>query len=354
MQNNKQKVENICVLRTSSIGDICHMLPFIFTIRKEYPNAKISWVIGKNEADFIGNINGIQYIVFDRNNTLKSYFSIYKKLKKIKFDVMFIMQVSLRANIISLLIESKIKIGYDLNRSSDLHSIFSNKKIQSSKHSHVVDVFLSFLNVLSIEKSNFIYKWDIEERITKKQLFKKFFELQDKYFVLSPCSRSANRNWLVDRYAAVADYININFGIQCVLSSSSNSFEEEFVKDIISSMKSKPLNLSGRTNLHELYSLVKNSELLISPDSGPIHIATCAGKPAIGLYGVTNTVRAGPYNSRDLCIDKYNEALLKYKGLESHQAKWRYKNNNKNVMSLISTEEVIKKIDKYFKERSVS
>ena len=354
MQNNKQKVENICVLRTSSLGDICHMLPFIFTIRKEYPNAKISWVIGKNEADFLGNINGIQFIVFDRNNTLKSYFSIYKKLKKIKFDVMFIMQVSLRANIISLLIESKIKIGYDLNRSSDLHSMFSNKKIQSSKHSHVVDVFLSFLNVLSIEKSNFIYKWDIEERITKKELFKKFFGLQDKYFVLSPCSRSANRNWLVDRYAAVADYININFGIQCVLSSSSNSFEEEFVKDIVSSMKSKPLNLSGRTNLHELYSLVKNSELLISPDSGPIHIATCAGKPVIGLYGVTNTVRAGPYNSRDLCIDKYNEALLKYKGLESHQAKWRYKNNNKNVMSLISTEEVIEKIDKYFKERSVS
>ena len=354
MQNNKQKVENICILRTSSLGDICHMLPFIFTVRKEYPNAKIFWVIGKNEADFLGNINGIQFIVFDRNNTLKSYFSIYKKLKKIKFDVMFIMQVSLRANIISLLIESKIKIGYDLNRSSDLHSIFSNRKIQSSKHSHVVDVFLSFLNVLSIEKSNFIYKWDIEERITKKELFEKFFGLQDKYFVLSPCSRSANRNWLVDRYAAVADYININFGIQCVLSSSTNSFEEEFVKDIVSSMKSKPLNLSGRTNLHELYSLVKNSELLISPDSGPIHIATCAGKAVIGLYGVTNTVRAGPYNSRDLCIDKYNQALLKYKGLESHQAKWRYKNNNKNVMSLISTEEVIKKIDKYFKERSVS
>ena len=354
MQNNKQKVENICILRTSSLGDICHMLPFIFTVRKEYPNAKIFWVIGKNEADFLGNINGIQFIVFDRNNTLKSYFSIYKKLKKIKFDVMFIMQVSLRANIISLLIESKIKIGYDLNRSSDLHSIFSNKKIQSPKHSHVADVFLSFLNVLSIEKSNFIYKWDIEERITKKELFKKFFGLQDKYFVLSPCSRSANRNWLVDRYAAVADYININFGIQCVLSSSSNSFEEESVKDIVSSMKSKPLNLSGRTNLHELYSLVKNSELLISPDSGPIHIATCAGKAVIGLYGVTNTVRAGPYNSRDLCIDKYNEALLKYKGLGSHQAKWRYKNNNKNVMSLISTEEVIEKIDKYFKERSVS
>lgn len=350
MQNNKQKVENICVLRTSSLGDICHMLPFIYTIRKEYPNAKISWIIGKNEADFLGNINGIQFVVFDKNNTLKSYFSIYKKLKKIKFDVIFIMQVSLRANIISLLVKSKIKIGYDSKRSSDLHSIFSNKKIRSANHTHVVDVFLSFLNLLGIEKSKFIYKWDIEEKISKKELFKKFIGLQNKYFVLSPCSRSANRNWLVDRYAAVADYININFGIQCVLSSSSNPFEEKFIKDIIRSMHSKPLNLSGRTNLHELYSLVKNSELIISPDSGPIHIATCAGKSIIGLYGVTNTVRAGPYNSRDLCVDKYNEALLKYKGLKPHEAKWRYKNNDKNVMSLISTNEVIKKIDKFFQK----
>ena len=59
-------------------------------------------------------------------------------------------------------------------------------------------------------------------------------------------------------------------------------------------------------------------------------------------------MRAGPYNSKDLCIDKYNDALLRYRGLRPHEVKWRYKNNNKNVMSLISTDEVIKKIDKYF------
>lgn len=354
MQNNKQKVENICILRTSSLGDICHMLPFIFTMRKEYPKAKISWIIGKNEAGFLGDIDGIEFIVFDRNNTLKSYFSIYRKLKKIKYDVMFIMQVSLRSNIMSLFAKANMKIGYDLERSSDLHSIFSNKKIKSSEHSHVVDVFLSFLNLLNIEKNNFIYKWDIKERISKQELFEKFSGLQDNYFVLSPCSRSANRNWLVDRYAKVADHINKNFGLQCVLSSSSDAFEKKFTKDIVNSMVSKPLNLSGKTNLHELYSLVKNSELLISPDSGPIHIATCADKPVIGLYGVTNTVRAGPYNSKDLCIDKYNDALLKYKGLKSHEAKWRYKNNNKKVMGLISTKEVIDKIDKYFLERRIS
>ena len=348
MQNYNQKIENICVLRTSSLGDICHMLPFIYTLRREYPKAKISWIIGKNEASFLEKIDGVEFIIFDKNNTFKSYLSIAKRLTKIKYDIMFIMQVSLRANIISLFINSEIKLGYDSTRSSDLHSLFSNKKIQSSSHTHVVDVFLSFLNILNIEKNSFTYKWDVQEKVSKQNLYKNFSGLEERYFILSPCSRSSNRNWLIERYAAIADYIKKNFGLQCVLTSSSSRFEKEFVEKIINHMNSIPYNLAGKTSLHELFSLVKNSELLISPDSGPIHIATCVNKPVIGLYGVTNTVRAGPYNSIDLCVDKYNDALLKYEGLKPHEAKWRFKNNHKDVMSLISTNEVIKKIDIFF------
>ena len=348
MQNYNQKIENICVLRTSSLGDICNMLPFIYTLRREYPKAKISWVIGKNEASFLEKIDGVEFITFDKSNTFKSYLSIAKRLTKIKYDIMFIMQVSLRANIISLFINSEIKLGYDSIRSSDLHSLFSNKKIQSSSHTHVVDVFLSFLNILNIEKNSFTYKWDVQEKVSKQDLYKNFSGLEERYFILSPCSRSSNRNWLIERYAAIADHINENFGLQCVLSSSSSRFEKDFVEKIINHMNSIPYNLAGKTSLHELFSLVKNSELLISPDSGPIHIATCVNKPVIGLYGVTNTVRAGPYNSIDLCVDKYNDALLKYEGLKPHEAKWRFKNNHKDVMSLISTNEVIKKIDIFF------
>lgn len=353
MQNNKKNVGNICILRTSSLGDICHMMPFIYTLRNEYPKAKITWIIGKNEADFLGKIDGIDFIIFDKSKTFKSYIAIIKKLKDIKYDVLFIMQVSLRANIVSLFVNSDVKLGYDLKRSSDLHSFFSNRKINSSPHMHVVDVFLSFLHFLNIKTSDFLYKWDIKERFSKEHLFKNFIGLQKKYFVLSPCSRSNNRNWLIERYATVADYITVNYGLQCVLSSSPSVKEKEFIEEVINHMNTAPLNLSGKTNLHEFLTLVKNSELLISPDSGPIHIATCVGKPVIGLYGVTNSVRAGPYNSKDLCVDKYNEALLKYKGINPDEAKWRFKNNNSNVMSLISVEEVIKKIDKYFTKRSI-
>ncbi len=348
MQNNKLKIENICILRTSSLGDICNMLPFIYTLRSEYPNAKIFWIIGKSEANFLRIIDGIEFIVFDRNKTIKSYISIAKQLKKISFDIMFIMQVSLRANIISLFVNAKTKLGYDSHESNNLHKFFLNKKIPIPANSHVVDVFLNFLSYLNVEKNKFVYKWDITEKFSLNYLRDKYPDLNKKYFVLSPCSRNSNRNWLIERYADVADYININFGLLCVFSSSSDGYEKNFVEKIINKMNTESCNLSGKTDLHELLSLIKNSELLISPDSGPIHLATCVDRPVIGLYGVTNTVRAGPYKSKDLCIDKYNQALKKYYGLEPHEVRWRFKNNHRDAMSLITKNEVIKKINIFF------
>ena len=76
------------------------------------------------------------------------------------------------------------------------------------------------------------------KKFLKKDLFKKFPKLNDKYFVISPCSRSSNRNWIISRYAELADYINNKFGIQCVFSSSNSDYEKNFVSEITSKMKS--------------------------------------------------------------------------------------------------------------------
>ena len=194
-----------------------------------------------------------------------------------------------------------------------------------------------------------LYSWKINEVISNEDLFTKFPELKGNYFVLSPCSRSENRNWLVDRYAYIADYINDKYGLKCVLSSSKSDYEINFVKKIINQMTSSPVNLSGQTNLHELLSVIKNSEFLISPDKWANSYSYMRKYTSNRIIWSNNTtVRAGPYNSIDLCVDKYNSALKKYTGKKPEEANWRYKNNHKDVMSLIGVDEVREKVDKLF------
>ena len=82
MEHNHKKIRNICVIRLSSLGDICHMLPFIKNIKNKYPESTLYWIIGKTEYELVRNIPNVKFIVFDKSK-INSYFQVYTKLKKL-------------------------------------------------------------------------------------------------------------------------------------------------------------------------------------------------------------------------------------------------------------------------------
>ena len=92
--------------------------------------------------------------------------------------------------------------------------------------------------------------------------------------------------------------------------------------------------------------LIKISDFIISPDSGPAHIATIMGKPVIGLYAMSNPDRTGPYQSKDFIVDRYSEALFKFVKKSVAEVKWGQKVKSPEAMELIQPTDVIEKIDK--------
>jgi len=105
------------------------------------------------------------------------------------------------------------------------------------------------------------------------------------------------------------------------------------------------VNQIGRDTLPQLLGLLARSTVLLSPDSGPAHMATMVALPVIGLYAATNPARAGPYYSRQWCIDKYDAAAQKFLGRPAAQIPWTTKIERPGVMDLISVDEVTGKLD---------
>jgi len=197
--------ENICILRLSAIGDICHTLPVVRTIQANWPNTKITWVIGKTEFELIKDIPDINFIVFDKKNGFKEYLTIRRQLNNIKFDVLLHMQMSLRASLISLMIKAKIKIGFDRQRAKDGQWLFTNKKIKAHSRQHVIDSLFGFSEILGIAEHKHI--WNIPIPDTARQTANTLVGNRPNYVVISPCSSKDYRNWHVQGYAAIADYI---------------------------------------------------------------------------------------------------------------------------------------------------
>jgi len=337
-------INSICILRLSALGDISHTLPVFHTIRKERPNTKITWIIGKAEYELVKGLENVEFITFDKKSGFNSYRDIRKKLKNRKFDVLLHMQMSLRASLISLLIKAKIKIGFDRKRAKDAQWLFSNKKIKYQPNQHVIDSFFGFTQAIGIAQRH--YKWDIPVSNQEVKNLDNIFQARKKYIIISPCSSKAYRNWSVEGYSTIADYINENYNMDIVLSGGNSEIEQHYAKEIMALTHCTPINLIGKTTIKELLHILKNAEFVISPDSGPAHLATAVQTPVIGLYATTNPDRARPYLSAETTVNKYPEAILKKYHKPVSELTWGTRVRDEWAMKMITINDVKCIVDK--------
>ncbi len=337
--------KSICILRLSAVGDVAHMIPVVRTIQKYWPNTELTWIIGKNEARLVKDMPNIEIIEFDKSEIIGSTKNILNTFKNREFDVLLCAQVSLRANYISTLVPATLKLGYDTERSKDFHSLFIDQHIKVTPEQHVLDSFFSFIEYLGLHDREMSWKYSISDE--SYQFAAQHLSDQKFNVVISPCSSHALRNWLPDRYAKVADYAAQKLNAQIVLCGGPSKAENQMGDEIEQQMKTKSINLIGKDSLNKFLALLQKADVLISPDSGPVHLATGLGTPSLGLYAASNSKRSGPYFNQQWCIDKYDEAAKKFKHKSSGELKWGTKIEYPGVMDLIHTDEVITKIDRF-------
>ena len=162
--------------------------------------------------------------------------------------------------------------------------------------------------------------------------------------MISPCSSHRLRNWSAEYYAATADFAQSELGLQVVLSGGPSQLELEMGDEIENLMQGECLNLVGKDTLEQSKALLEQADIVISPDSGPAHIASALETPVIGLYAATWSKRSGPYNSLDLCVDRFEQAAKKYRKREASELRWGTRIEQAGVMDLIRPESVIERL----------
>ena len=336
--------EKICILRLSALGDVTHVIPALRAIQKQWPKAEITWICGTFEYKLLRLIDGVHFICFDKKAGMKEYFKLWKSLKQQKFDVLLLMQVAARANIASLGIRAKIKLGWDKQRSRDLHQLCIDQCIEESQQQHQVQGFLSFPRALGVKVEE--PEWNMPVTDLALEFALKYIDIDKPLMIISACSSHKLRNWSAKRYAKLADYAVLKYGMQVVLSGGPGAIELDMASDIIQEMQNSALNLVGKDTLEQLTGLLSKATVVVSPDSGPAHLANAMGVPVIGLYACTWSLRSGPYNSLEYCVDQFEVAADQYLKQPASKLRWGKKIEQPGVMDLISVEMVCEKLDK--------
>jgi len=276
-----------------------------------------------------------------------------------KFDVLLNMHASMSANLISTMISSERKIGFDKERSRDKQHLFCNEYIPAKKNQHVADGMVDFVNHLTNDSGPPL--WKPLNLNPEEDEIKKYINENKVTCLISPCSsqrygKKYNRSWPIENFIEVIEYLLGQKNIQVIITGGLSETEVEYSKKIDSEDFNEDfVNLIGKTSIRGMAAIIKHSQFVISPDSGPAHIGTVMNKPVIGLYAMSNLNRSGPYYSGKWTINKYPEALEIFEGKNIESSKWGQKVKDPKAMQLIKVNDVISKIDEvisYVNERN--
>ncbi|MFD0726321.1 glycosyltransferase family 9 protein [Lysobacter brunescens] len=335
---------SICLLRLSALGDVTHVLPLIHTLRRAWPDAPMTWVIGRAEQKLLDGLPGVEFVVYDKKTGLAGMRALRRGFAGRRFDVLLQLQVSARANLLSAFIPAKRRIGYDRSRSKELHGLFINQRIPDRPGIHVLDAIGSFCEPLGLPRAE--VTWDLPVPDEAHAWARAQWPDDGlRTLAISPCSSHALRNWRPERYAAVADHAR-GQGWRVVLLGGRSALERETTDAILAAMRpvapgDAVLDLVGKDTLKQLPALLARADLLMTPDSGPMHIANAMGTKVLGLHAASNPRRSGPYSDIRFCADRYDDAARKYLGKPASALKWGTKIEHEGVMDLVTVDDGI-------------
>jgi heptosyltransferase I len=335
--------ESVCILRLSAIGDTCHVVPVVRTLQRICPATQLTWIIGRSESGLMRLLPGVEFITIDKSAGLAALPALRRALRGRRFDALLHMQLSLRASLASLAVQARLRIGFDRARARELQWLFTNARIEPHRNEHVLDSFQGFLPALGLERG--ALEWNLPLPQEALDYAAALIPDSRPTLLVSPCSSHPARNWRSERYAAIIAHAVRAHDMRVMLCGGRSALERETGAAIERAAGVPLVNQIGRDTLPQMLALLARASVLLSPDSGPAHMATMVGTPVIGLYAATRLQRVGPYLSRQWCIDRYDAAARRFRGCSASQLPWHRKIELPGVMDLIEVADVRERLD---------
>jgi heptosyltransferase I len=243
------------------------------------------------------------FLLFRRERGWRAFPEFRRRVQGRRFDVVLDIHRAFKAGLVTRMLEAPVKLGYDRLRARDLNWLFTTHRIPTRGPRHVQDQFFEFLDFLGVPV---VREWDFfftaEERAAQREFFHR---LQRPVLAVVLRSSKPEKDWILARYARVLEIAESDLGLQPVLVGGASAAELDAAARVERQSRARPRNELAN-DLRRLAWLLAGSSVVLSPDTGPLHMAVAVGTPTVGLYGFTDPKRSGPYRRfAGLLIDRY-------------------------------------------------
>ena len=297
----------VCIVLLTGLGDVIHGLPVATALKRDWPGRRITWVVEPMPAPVLTEHPAVDdVVIYEKDRGLRGVLDLRRKLARRSPDLTLNLNVYFKAVWPTLFSGAPTRIGFGRDRARDLTWLAANERLPRRPRSHTQDMFLEFVEYLSIETHPL--EWQLAPTAEEQTVQERFFQQFERpVAAIVPATGNPKKDWIPARWAGVIDALDRDFGFDTVLMGGPSERESSIVAEILATAETEPVVAMG-DGIRPLLWRLHGSALLIAPDTGPVHMAQAMDVPVVGLYGHTNPWRVGPYRRyQDLWIDTYTE-----------------------------------------------
>lgn len=300
---------NILIIKLSALGDVIHTLPSLSALRLAHPEAHITWVVEEGASDLLRDHPDCDRVLLSSRKrwvsdlfrgrrmgaTIAEIRAFLAVLRDRPYDIAIDFHGLFKSAVIMGLVRAKRKIGY--RSMQELSGLFYSETIPEDMGKHAVLRYLDFIDYLgySIGQPRFPLTMGRAERDRVDALLaEQGIGPEDSFVAVNPVALWDTKLWDDDAFARLGDRIVKDLKMPLVFTGSATDAALS-IDRIRRFMKETSVDLAGKTSLRELACLYERANLVVSTDSGPMHLAAAVGTPTVALFGPTDPARTGPF-----------------------------------------------------------
>jgi lipopolysaccharide heptosyltransferase I len=316
-------VNRILIVRLSALGDIIHALPVLFAIKRELPSVSVDWLVEDSYASVLALVPELDRRIIVRAKSPGGvdeairfgggglgYLRAVSFLRAQRYDAALDLQGLIKSAVWARLSGAKRVIGFKRGYLREPQAVrFYSETVMPPQSGHVIDKNLSVLSALNVPDSPMTIRLqaaaapDVVAAIAAAGG-------PCKFIVLNPGAAWPNKRWPADRFGAVAAALFRRTRLRSLITWGPS--ERELAESVVAS-SGGAAKLAPATSVADLAVLLRDAAVVVSGDTGPLHIAAAMGTPLVGLYGPTWPERNGPWDPRDYVLSRADTCVCHHK-----------------------------------------
>lgn len=276
-------VKRILIVKLSSMGDLLHALPAVRCLKAGL-QAEIDWIVHPAYVELAKCFSDVsRVLVFPRQAAPAEFIRQIRLLRAEQYEMIFDLQGLLKSAFVSRLARGAKRIGPSFHREGSF-LFYTAVAGARNKNRHAVDEIMDVVRYLDLPELPPAFPMTVPLQLVSEP---------SPRIALLPFSRWPSKNWPFMSFIRVGHELQENLGASIYIMGAAG--EHALGEKVAKELSGRVINLAGKTTLPQLAGLLREMDLVITNDSGPMHLAAVMGTPVLAMYGPTDPVRTGPY-----------------------------------------------------------